>query len=103
MTKISLDSQTLGVPASDDHRADVCGPGAGYAFPPMVRRKFVGQATMKVVRLADIYRIPETIGALLTKDVDATNLVERHTDCVVLEFVGRPTGPSPNETGERID
>jgi hypothetical protein len=103
MTEIGFDSDSFGVPASDDHCADVCGPGAGYAVPSMMRRKFLGQTATKIVRLADIYRIPATIRPFLAEDVDAANLVERHTDCVVLEFVSRPARASPNDAREGID
>jgi len=67
MTEVSFDSNAFGIPASDDHRADVCGPGAGYAIPLMMGRKFFGQTAAKVVRLADIYRIPSLICGSLQK------------------------------------
>jgi len=76
MTEVSFDSNAFGIPASDDHRADVCGPGAGYAIPLMMGRKFFGQTAAKVVRLADIYRIPSLICGELAKNVNATDGVE---------------------------
>ena len=103
MTQISLNSQSFGVPASDDHCADVRGPGAGYVWPTMMGRKLIVQAALKVVRLADVYRIPKTICGAAAENVDASNRVERHSDCVVLKFVPRTAKSNPNEGREGLD
>jgi hypothetical protein len=103
MTQISLDSQSFGVSASDDQRADVCGPGAGYVWPTMMRRKLIVQAALKVVRLSDVYRIPKTVSGTAAEDVDTGDRVKGHADCVVLKFVSRSAKPSPDEDGEGLD
>lgn len=95
MSQISFDGHACGIPATDNHCADVSGPGAANCVPPMVRRKFIGQTAQKVVRLADIYRIPKTIGALTAKDVDAADSIEDGTNRVVLEFVRRTAKALP--------
>jgi hypothetical protein len=53
----------------------------------MVRRKFVGQTSAKVVRLADIYRVPKAIYAASAEDINATNGIKDCSDGVVLKFV----------------
>lgn len=103
MTEIGFDSQSFGVPATDDHCADVCGPGSANAFPLMMRRKFVGQTSGKVVRLADIYRIPAIISRQPAKYVDAAKGIECHSDSVVLEFISPATGSGPNKTRKGAD
>lgn len=96
MTKIGLDSDSFGVPASDDHRADVCGPGAGYSRPLVMARKFIGETTPKIVRLSDVYRLPQQ-GYLSTKNVDSGNGVEDDvSERKVLEFVRPAAVPTPN-------
>jgi hypothetical protein len=97
MTEIGLNSQPVGVPATHDHCADVCGPGAGYAVPPMVVRKFIGQTTSKVVRLADVIRVPQSVGTLTTKNINSADRIEHHaTDCKVPKFVPSTAEPGPN-------
>jgi hypothetical protein len=103
MTQICFDSHSIGTPATDDHRADVRGPGAGYVFPSMMARKFIGKTAGKVVRLSDIYRIPKPIGALFAEDVDSANEVKDSADGVVLEFVSSATFASPDKAGEGLD
>jgi hypothetical protein len=103
MTQISLDSQSFGVPASDDHCADVRGPGAGYVWPTMMGRKLIVQAALKVVRLSDVYRIPKSVCGAAAENVDASNRVERHSDCVVLKFVLGSAKSSPKESWEGLD
>jgi hypothetical protein len=100
MTEISFDSQSFGV-VGDHECADVRGPGSANAFPPMMRRKFIGQPTGKVVCLAHIYRMPTPIAGRLAEKVDASNRVEHRTDRMVLEFIPRAAGPSPNDDGAR--
>lgn len=89
MTEIGFDSKTQGVVAGHMESADVRGPGGPNAFPSMVRRKFVGETAVKIVRLSDIYRIPVAVMGKLGEDVDArTNKVDG-ADGVVLKFIPR--------------
>lgn len=101
MTEISFDSQSCGV-VGDHERADVRGPGSANACPPMMRRKFIGQTAEKIVCLAHIYRMPTTIAGRLAEKIDASNRVEHCSDRVVLEFITRAAGPSPNDDGARV-
>lgn len=112
MTQIGLDIElTLGgVRPADDHCADVCGPGAGYVLPSVVGRKFIGETSAKIVRLADIfrladiYRMPPAIGGLIAKDVHPADLVKRDVSkCEVLKFVLGPAVPRPHETWGGVD
>lgn len=90
------DVSSAGYAPMNYERADVCGPGAGNAVQPVVRRKFIGETAAKVIRLADIYRIPQGVVPLPTEDINASHLIEGDvTDAVVLEFVCRASGPSP--------
>ncbi|MGB7245655.1 MAG: hypothetical protein WBC64_03160, partial [Methylovirgula sp.] len=45
MTKVGFDSYVFGLTASDDESGDVCGPGAAYRVPLMVRRKLIGETS----------------------------------------------------------
>jgi hypothetical protein len=58
LPKLGLDSETFALIARDMECTYVRGPMGTNAVYPMVRRKFVGQTAAKVVRLADIYRLP---------------------------------------------
>lgn len=71
MPEIRFDVLTQGIPAGDMERADVCSPTADNAVPLVVMPKFVGDASGKIVRLADVYRIPVPVGGLPAEDVDA--------------------------------
>ncbi len=62
MTEIGIDSQALGIPTFDNEGADVSGPMSAYAVPSMVGLGFIGEATQKVVRLSDVFRIPDAYG-----------------------------------------
>jgi hypothetical protein len=96
MTQIGFNSLPFGVPAGDDHSADVRGPGAGYSVPLMMRRKFIGDSTTKVVCLSNIYRLPQERD-LSTENVDSPNWVEGNpSECKVLEFVFRAAGTAPD-------
>jgi hypothetical protein len=57
----------------NDQSANVSGPMSAYCAPAMMRRKFIGETTQKVVRLANIYRMPGAYGRGLTEDVSAWN------------------------------
>ncbi len=70
MTKIGLDSQALGVPSFNNEGSDVSGPMSAYAVPAMMGRKFIGETTQKVVRLSNIFRIPQPTGRR-AEDIDA--------------------------------
>lgn len=62
MNEIGLDSSALGIPTFDNEGAEVSGPMSVYAVPAMMGRKFVGDASAKIVRLSDIFRIPQPAG-----------------------------------------
>ena len=99
MTQIRLDIEPPlgGVAAADDHSADVRGPGAGYAIPPMMRRKFVGQTATKVVRLSDILRVPSAVRSEFAENVNASYGVPGNAvDRVVIEFVPRAVYAGPD-------
>lgn len=99
MTEISFDSQSFGV-VGDHERADVCGSGAGYVVPLVMRKKFIGETASKVVCLANIYRVPLPIYSLFAEDIDTAYGVKRNAiNGEVLKFVSRTTGPSPNDDG----
>jgi hypothetical protein len=89
MAQISFDSQPLGR-VVDPNSADVRNAPANCAFPAMVNRKILGQTTPKVVRLANIYRLKRAGDGLLTKDVDAADLIEHSADVIPM---GRMLGP----------
>lgn len=83
--KISLDSQPQGFCSGHMQRADVSGPGAPNAFPAMMKRDLLRQPTLKVLRLADVDRIPSVVHRSPTENVharyrsiDGTNLIELH-------------------------
>jgi hypothetical protein len=104
MAQISLDSHPFGIPACDDHCADVRGSGAGYVTQPMVARKFIGETAAKVVRLSNIYRIPKPILPLMAEDVDAANGIEcDDSEFEVLKFVGRPASPPSSKPRKGVD
>lgn len=98
MTKISLDIKPGGEPPIDDHCADVRGPGAASVLELMMRRKFIGQASTKIVRLADIYRIPTSVASQANKHVYTGNGVKLDADCVVLEFIPRAADAGPDQS-----
>ena len=82
MTKIGFDLDTLGVPALNGSGGDMCGPMTAYAIPSMMGRKFIGETAQKVVRLADIFRIPKPIDGHAAKNVDAGECQVRRADWV---------------------
>jgi hypothetical protein len=104
MTQVGFDSHSFGVAASDDHCADMRGPSAGYVIPLIMRKKFIGETTPKVVRLANIYRVPQPILSLLAEDIDASRWVKRNAiNGKVLKFVARPTESGPNKDRAAVD
>ena len=103
MTQVCFDPHALGVPASDDHCADVRGPGAGNGIPTMMRSKFIGQTAAKVVCLSDIYRVPKPISALTTENINAADRVKSHSDSMVLKLVPSSASARPDKRRERLD
>src|ERR1700738_4565275 len=71
MAEIGFDSQALGISTLDDQSADVSGPMSAYAIPMMVRRKFIGETTQKIVCLSDIYRIPGAYGCRFAEYINS--------------------------------
>ena len=71
MTEIGFDSQSLGISTLDDQCADVSGPMSAYTIPTMMCCKFIGEATQKIVRLSNIYRIPGGYGRGFAENVGA--------------------------------
>jgi hypothetical protein len=59
MAQIGLDSHACGIPTFDHEGADVSGPMSAYALPLMMREKFIGKTSGKIIRLADIFRVPK--------------------------------------------
>ena len=80
MTQIKLDSEALGVSCVNTEGTYVGGPVAPDTFPSVMRRKFIGDASQKVVRLADIYRVPGIVDPGLTKDVHSGDIVKFLSD-----------------------
>ena len=106
MAQIGLDGDSIlgGVVPAYDHCADVSGPGAGYILPPMMARKFIGEASAKVVCLADIYRIPAAVRGLAAEDVDAADRIERDVpEREVLEFIRRAAKAPPHKARGGVD
>jgi hypothetical protein len=75
MTEVGFDSNSFGVAASDDHCADMRGPSAGYVIPSIMRKKFIGDTTPKVVRLSNIYRVPQPIFSLSAEEHSSSEAV----------------------------
>jgi hypothetical protein len=59
--EIGFDVPTQGIPSGDVESADVCSPTSDNAIQLVVFPKFIGDASEKVVRLADIHRIPVSV------------------------------------------
>jgi hypothetical protein len=73
------DSHSFGVAPGDNHRADMHGSGAGYIIPLMMRKKFIGETTPKVVCLSNIYRVPDAFYGIKRNAINGK----------VLKFVAR--------------
>jgi hypothetical protein len=69
--EIGFDVPTQGIPSGDVESADVCSPTSDNAIQLVVFPKFIGDASEKVVRLADIHRIPVSVERLLAENVNA--------------------------------
>jgi hypothetical protein len=97
MTQIGFDSQALGVASVSTEGTYVGGPVSPDGFPLMVRRKFIGDASPKVVRLANIYRVPRVERSGLTKDVDTRNGIKDRPERMQVECVFQPAFSRPND------
>lgn len=62
----------------------------------MVRRKFIGETTAKVVRLADIYR-PHEYSGWRYEDVNTGPLKINGADRVTLKVILGATFPAPSD------
>lgn len=82
MTQIGFDSQALGLATLNTEGTYMGGPVTCDGVPLMVRRKFIGDASQKVVRLSDIYRMPRILRPRLTENVDAWNGIEDGADSI---------------------
>jgi hypothetical protein len=80
MAQIKFDSQALGVTCVDTEGTYVGGPVARDASPLVMRRKFIGDASQKVVSLADIYRVPRAVDARLAENVNTGNIIKFLSD-----------------------
>lgn len=89
MSEVGLDIEAFREHSGNMQRAYVRGPGGNNALPGVMLRKFIGETAGKVVRLADIYRLPFVVRDLTAKNIDAGNNAIRGTDAVVLHFIRR--------------
>ena len=106
MTQIGFDIEPPlgGVVSADDHCADVSGPGAGHIIPAFMRRRIIGKTDAKIVRLADIYRVPATVRGKTAEDVYAADGIPCDApERKVLEFVRGSAGPVPRKTRNGVD
>ena len=99
MAKIGLDLETFRQTADNMQGAYVRGPGGDNAIPTMVMRKFIGETATKIVRLANIYRIPAK-RRTFAEDVHPRSNVVDGADCVVLGFVSRSGNAVPHDEFE---
>jgi hypothetical protein len=87
MTKVGFDSQSQGVVAGHMQGAYVGCASGSNALPIVMARKVVADATAKVVRLADVHRVPTQVWRELTEYVDSGSAVVAHPDRVKLEII----------------
>jgi hypothetical protein len=97
LSKVGLDPETFALIHGDMQGAYVSSPIGNNAFPAMMRRKFIGETTAKVVRLANIYRIPSSVRPKLAKDIDSWSGQVDGSNGMMLEFIRRSALPQPNE------
>ena len=73
MAQVGFDCPAHGatVVMGDMKCADVCGPGGPNAFPAMMKRQIAGDASGKIVRLANVYRLPPSWSGLAAENIDA--------------------------------
>ena len=84
MTEIGFDSQALGISTLDDQSANVSGPMSAYCVPAMMRRKFIGDTTQKVVYLSHIYRMPGVYGRGFTESAGVAHLEEPRLETLAI-------------------
>jgi hypothetical protein len=99
MTQIGLDSPALGS-VVDPATADVGEAVSPCAFPLRVRRKFIGETSQKVVRLAHIYRLPLGGVEASAKDVNAADREKHSADLVQIEGIEGSGSATPIDHGE---
>ncbi|MGD9540793.1 MAG: hypothetical protein AB7V61_07655, partial [Methylocystis sp.] len=87
MTEIGFDSQSQGVVAGHMQGAYVGCASGSNALPIVMARKVVGDTTAKIIRLADIHRVPSQIWRELTEYVDSGSGIVAHADRVKLEII----------------
>jgi hypothetical protein len=103
MAEIGFDSQALGISTLDDQSADVSGPMSAYAIPMMVRRKFIGETTQKIVCLSDIYRIPGAYGCRFAEYINSGKGEIYRPNWVKPKTILDPAGTIPGDFGGFID
>jgi len=99
--KVGLNPKALSS-VGDVQGAYVRGPGGPNALPAMMRRKFIGDASGKVVRLADIYRVPLTLPERPAEDVNTRAGMVRNAERIQLKLITR-SGCAEPEDGFRRD
>jgi hypothetical protein len=87
MSEVRLDLNALGVSSEHMQSADVCGPSSSNAIPGVMPRKLIGETAGKIVRLANIYRVPSAHRSRFTKDINPRLCVILHADFVKLELI----------------
>ena len=90
MSQIRFNRQYQGFVSRDVESADVCGPEGPNALPLMMEGEFTSEATPEIICLANISRVPISIGRHLAEDVDARSLKVRDADLIKLESVNLP-------------
>jgi hypothetical protein len=99
MTQIGLDSPALGS-VVDPATRDVGEAVSPCAFPLRVRRKFIGETSQKVVRLARIYRLPLGGGEAPAKDVNAADGEKYGANLVQIKGIESTGAAAPIDHGE---
>lgn len=81
-SQVGFDVYSRGLPARDPNRAYMAGPAALNTVPPVVQGALSGKATIEVVCLTDIDRLPATIVGLAAENVDTFKLKVFRSDGV---------------------
>lgn len=97
VSEIGFDVPTQGIAAGDVERADVCSPTSDNAVQLVVLPKFIGDTSEKVVRLADIHRIPFSVERLLTENVNPRIGVISGPDGMKVKAVTFPARSKPRD------
>lgn len=103
MTEIGLDLKTQAVLTWNVQGTDVSCAGGSNALPAMMRSKLICETTQKVVRLADIYRVPVPVYRRPAKNIDARTFVVDRPDGMQLKLVAISACPKPDDNRERVD